>query len=115
MFFHMNDTKVYNGKDGTEVGKWRRVYTSPNASIDTKIDPFSRKQFVDKTGNKKGTLGDLWDRSAELSKERTEIAGHDEVKEKFLKDYKKDTGKEHFSTLGKTIEHNGFKVSFDPS
>ena len=45
-----------------------RVYTVPQASMDTKIDPYSQKEFKEKT--KGSTVGDLWDQSKELSKKK---------------------------------------------
>ncbi len=69
--------------DGTE---YNRVYTIPNASIDTKIDPHSQKDFREKA---KGSIGDLWDQSAEASEKRQERHGQDPVKKKFFKDYSK--------------------------
>lgn len=76
--------------------KWNRVYTVPQASIDSQIDPFSSKQFTEKTANKAGTVGDLWTRSAELSEKREKIAGKDAVKEKWFKNWSKErNGKKH--------------------
>lgn len=63
----ISETHEYIDKEGI---KWDRVFTKPYASIDSKIDPFSAKDFVEKTGRKKGTVGDLWDKSAELSEKR---------------------------------------------
>lgn len=65
--------------DGEE---WRRIWNVPQISIDTKIDPFSSKQFLEKTSNG-GTIGDLWDRSKELSYLRAEKEGFDPIKAKF--------------------------------
>jgi len=80
-------------KDGIE---YNRVFTSPNAAIDTRIDPFSAKEFASKTSNKKGTLGDLYDQSREASEKRERSIGKDPVKEKFWADYsKKRGGKRH--------------------
>ena len=67
--------------------KFDRVFTVPNASIDTKIDATSEKDFVDKTRNKKGSMGDLWNASREASAKRKEIFGKDKVKERYLKKY----------------------------
>lgn len=64
-----------------------RVYTVPQASIDTRIDPYSAKDFRNKAKGK--NIGELWDRSAELSAQRTAKEGRDPVKEKFFKDYSK--------------------------
>jgi len=61
-----------------------RVYTIPNASIDTRIDPNSASEFREKS---KGTLGDIWDQSAEASEKRTKQHGEDPVKKQFFKDY----------------------------
>lgn len=91
-------------KVGTEIesdgGKWKRIFTIPQANIDTQIDAFSSTQFVDKTYNKKGeTLGSMWDRSKELSEKRAALAGgEDPVKKKYLDDYaKKRKGVRHFA------------------
>ncbi len=87
----MNDPKVYQN-DGVN---WVRIFTIPNASIDTQVDPHSAKDFV-KATNKKGTIGDLFDRSAELSEKRKEKIGHDPLKEKYYENYSKTRkGKKH--------------------
>lgn len=86
--------------------QWNRVWTTPQVAIDVKIDPFSKKQFVDKT-NKPGTYGDLMDRSAELSEARAEKnGGVDPIKQKFFDDYaKKRGGKRHpEESKNKTIQ-----------
>ena len=76
--------------------KWKRRFTKPNYAIDSvKIDPFNNKDFV-KATNKKGTVGELLDRSKEMSEMRKDIAGGiDPVKEQIYDEYKKSTGKEH--------------------
>lgn len=62
----------------------------PQASVDTKIDPFSQTQFREKTANKKGTLGNAWDASAEMSAKRADKeGGTDPVREKFFADFTK--------------------------
>ena len=63
-----------------------RVYTFPNTAIDTKIDPDSASDFREKA---KGTIGDLWDQSKELSEKREARHGQDPVKKKFFEDYSK--------------------------
>ena len=54
---------------GTEIDNvtYSRVYTIPNTSIDTRIDPDSPSEFREKV---KGTVGDVWDQSAEASEKR---------------------------------------------
>lgn len=88
-------------KDGKE---WRRVFTIPQSSVDTKIDVFSETDFVEKTGKKRGNLGNLFDASKEASEKREKLLGKDPVKEKFLKDYSdKRGGRPHPSLVKNDI------------
>lgn len=88
----MNETHTYEA-DGVV---YNRVFTKPNAAIDTHItDPYSAKEFA-KATSKAGTMGDMFDRSAELSAKRAEKDGIDPIKQKYYDQYKKDTGKEHY-------------------
>jgi len=75
----------------SEEGRlFNRVFTVPNASVDSDIDPFSAQQFTEKTKNMKGNMGDIWDYSKELGKKRKEITGdHDPVRKKAEKNYSK--------------------------
>ena len=108
----MSDVHEYFGENGDET-TWKRVFTSPNASIDSKIDPFKTSDFVRKTGSKKGTYGDLLDKSAELSHQRAEMAGgKDPIKEKYYKDYsEKRRGAKHPSQM-KSFESKNIKIDF---
>lgn len=81
VFFEVNDEKIYVDEKGIT---WQRRFTPPQISIDTRIDPYSEKQFLDKT-RKRSTVGDLWDRAADLSAARAEKDGVDHVKEKWDK------------------------------
>ena len=74
--------------------QYSRVYTLPNAAVDTRIDPNSISDFRNKA---KGTVGDLWDQSAEASEKRAEQhGGQDPVKKQFFKDYsEKRKGAKH--------------------
>jgi len=93
IWFHMNDEKIYNGENNDQVGKWKRLWTVPNAAISSIVDPYNTKSFVAATTNKKGqTVGEMWERSAELSKVRADKEGIDPVKQKFYEDYQKSTG-----------------------
>jgi hypothetical protein len=112
VFQGMNDEHVYS-EEGVE---WKRVFLSPNASIDNSIDPFSNQQFIDATYNKKGTVGDMMDLSAELSAKRAEKrGGTDPVKEKFYNKYAKERGgAEHPNRFkGKSYESKNVKVDYD--
>ena len=76
--------------------KWNRIFTKPNASIDTEINPHSSAEFIEKTKKKNYNMGQLWDKSAELSEKRAKYTGKDPIKEKVAKDYSKKThGKKH--------------------
>ena len=88
----MNDDKFYMDEKGTE---WNRVFLAPNANIDADIDPFSSKGFVDKT-NTKGSMGDILERSKEMSDKRKDKLGYDPVQQKYFKEYsKKRRGMKH--------------------
>lgn len=114
----MNEKHVYS-ENGVQ---FRRVFTVPQAAVDTKQDPFSEKQFVLHADNKKHKMGDLMDRSEELSQKRAALnGGVDPVKEKFFKDYSaKRKGKKHpsdpsryekLSKLGASISTQSRKLS----
>lgn len=91
IFQGINDEHVYS-QDGV---KWNRIITAPNVSADS-INPNSPQDFIDKTKNKNYTLGDLWDKSKELSEARAKKhGGADPIKEKAKNEYKKKTKKDH--------------------
>ena len=59
-------------------------------AVSASDDPFSANNYVEKTANMKGTVGDLLDYSAELSERRAEVnGGVDPVKQKSLENYLK--------------------------
>jgi hypothetical protein len=81
----MSEEHSYTDENGL---KWKRVFQVPMASSDSQIDPNDPKAFVDATRNKKGTMGDMLDKSQELSQKRADKnGGVDPVKDKFFKDY----------------------------
>lgn len=94
VFQGMNDKHEYTDEFGIE---WKRVFLSPNAAIDLETNPFDKQAFLDKTKNP-GTMGDLWDRSAEMSHKRAEKNdGVDPYKKKYFKDYSKSRkGAKHY-------------------
>ena len=75
----------------SEEGRlFNRVFTVPNASVDSDINPFSSQQFTEKTKNMKGRMGDIWDYSSELSERRKkDNNGEDPVRKKAEKKYSK--------------------------
>lgn len=86
----MNEEHVYVDKNGLE---WKRVFIGSQLKTNSTIDPWNSRQFVEKTGNQKGTYGDLLDQSAELSQKRADQnGGVDPVKQKAFDDYAKKRG-----------------------
>lgn len=112
LFFGMNDEKKYTDENGIE---WKRIYSLPQLNTEASIDPWSNADFVNKTANKKGTYGDLMDRSAELSAQRaSQNGGIDPLKEKYYKNYSKARkGAKHPDQMKKSFENKNIKVDFD--
>jgi len=77
---------------GTQITIEGKVYTrlpsDTQMAIDTKIDCFDKKKFLEKT-RKQGKMGEIFDLSKELGNKRKEKAGKDEFKEKFIESSKK--------------------------
>ena len=89
----MKDKHVYVGSDGVE---WKRVFTNPNAAIDTRPDVYSTAQMARSVDNNKETYGELQDRSKEASEKRISQNGYDPLKQQWFDDYaKKRKGKKH--------------------
>lgn len=105
----MNDEhKYFEG----EV-EWRRVYTVPTASVDNKIDPFSSRDFVEKTGRKRDNYGSLLDRAKDAHLARVAKEGRDVVKEKWLNNYETTNNTKFFdSSKDKVIKKNGVTIDF---
>lgn len=115
VFFKMNDEKIYNGEDGSEVGIWSRRWTSPNASVDSiaNTNPFDTRAHVEKTGKMKGTMGDLYSISKEMSERRAEKLGHeDPVKRKHFDSYEKTQGVKHYYDKPDKIETKHATIDF---
>jgi hypothetical protein len=110
VFFHMDDTKNYCGEDGKEEGLWERRYYVPQMSVDVKMDEWDSKGFTEKSGRKKGNLGNLFDESKELSEKRAKSAGTDPLKEAHLKQWKERRRRKsgelpkHSSEVARSIE-----------
>lgn len=101
----MAEDHTYFDSNGLQ---WKRVWTVPNASIDSQVDPYSSNEFIRKTENKKGSVGDMMDFSKELSQSRAEKnGGVDPVKEKYYKDYSsKRKGAKHVDQMKSEINNN---------
>lgn len=88
----MNEEHIYVDKKGV---KWNRIFTKPQAAIDTSVDPNSSKDFMRRTAKKGMTYGEMSDLSAELSEKRGGTTGQDLMRQKAIDGYKAKTGKEH--------------------
>lgn len=105
----MDDEKQYIDDEGVE---WKRVFLGSQLSCNADIDPWSNSDFVNKTANKKGSIGDLMDKSAELSEKRAqENGGVDPVKSNYYKNYsKKRGGATHDDLKPKSFENKHIKI-----
>lgn len=113
LFFKMNDLKEYSGEDGTEVGKWRRKYHAPLASIDTQLDPYNKEQFVRRT-ERYSTVGDHLAKSKELSDIRAQRNEVDPQKRAFFEKYAAERGgRKHLQDRPSVIENARVKIELD--
>jgi len=90
----VHEEHIYIDDSGVE---WKRVFSAPeiNTKGSLKAD-CTPKEFSEFTKNTKGSVGDLWDRSAELSEKRKKVYGQDPVKKKYFEEWsKKRKGKIH--------------------
>lgn len=88
----IDDLHVYH-EDGIQ---WNREFTVPQAMVDTKIDPLSSKDFVEKTSKKTGTLKNLIYESKKASEERKKILGYDPVQKEYYRNWSKERkGRRH--------------------
>src|SRR4051812_15738018 len=86
-FYHMHDAPSVGSVVTLDKVQWKRVFTKPRMSVDTKVDPYSAKDFI-KATNKNAIVGDLWDRAKEMSLKRADKeGGTDPIKAKFFRDY----------------------------
>lgn len=98
---------------------WNREFTVPTAATDTKWDENNPQDFVEKTRNKRGTLGQMEDKAKEISLKREAKEGKDGVKEQMYKNYsKKRNGaihpqqrQEKFNEKKKKFLKKGFDIS----
>jgi predicted nucleic acid-binding Zn ribbon protein len=98
VFQRMNDKHKYTDEDGVE---WRRVFYAPAAVVDGKMSPWALNKMVEKTGNSKGTVGDLFDLSKEMAAKRAkENGGIDPWTQKAKDQYSKERlGRKHTNSM----------------
>ncbi len=109
VFQKMEDSHVY--EEGGR--KWNRIFTSPNATIDSQIDPYSSKDFNAKMASKKHNVGNMWDAAKELSIKRTDNTGYDPIKQKFYENYEKKNRRKHPDLRKKDAIKNLNKLGVD--
>lgn len=110
----MKDYAPYKGESGKE-DCWERIYNLPQVNMgNTRTDPWDNGSFADKTGNMKGSYGDILDYSKELSEKRAEKSdtGEDPVKRKHFDKFEKEVGKKHTQDRAQKIETDFAKVEF---
>ena len=90
----MKDDHVYIDEHGI---KWERVWTVPQASIDTQVDHNDKNAWMRKMENKKLTVGEMEAQGEQLSRKRAkENGGVDPLRRKYFDDWsKKRKGKKH--------------------
>lgn len=110
LVFKMKEDKESNCK---ECGKKLvRVFSVPNMAMDSKINPYDLDAMTKKTGNMKGTVGDLWRLASEASEKRG--GDDDPIRKKAIEDYaKKRKGKKYRGSIeGKS---NAIDIQIKPT
>lgn len=115
IFQKMSERHVYSDESEDE---WKRVWQSPQMSVSSLslIDPYDSKAFAKATADKKGTYGDLFNSSRELSELRkSNNGGHDPIEQKYYQDYSKARrGKVHknqrMAELKTSLDKKGIEV-----
>ena len=90
----INDKHEYIDAKGI---KWNRIFTAPQINAQEKLSVNSTgKDFARVTSSQRGNVGDLFDRSQELSDKRKKVYGKDPIKNEYFKNWsKKRGGKKH--------------------
>jgi hypothetical protein len=102
----IGSTVIYEGKE------WKRIPSLPQTNQNTKIDPYSEKDFIKYTGSRKGTYGEMMDLSKELSEKRAGRSGEDFVKEKYMDEQQKKTNRVPFERKKKKAKEKLDKMGF---
>tara|TARA_R100001015_G_C4540353_1_gene104528 strand:+ start:222 stop:587 length:366 start_codon:yes stop_codon:yes gene_type:complete len=90
----MKQDHVFIDEHGVE---WQRVWSVPQASIDTQVDHNDKNAWMRKMENKRLTVGDMEAQGEQLSQKRAkENGGVDPLRRKYFDDWsKKRKGKKH--------------------
>lgn len=105
----MNDEHVFVDSDGL---KWKRVFTKPYMSMDTKkVDPYSQSDYMTAL-NKSCSIGDMMDLSSEMSEERKQLDGEDPVKRQYFDKYEKKNKVKHALDKPDKVSTDNFDIDF---
>jgi predicted nucleic acid-binding Zn ribbon protein len=97
----MTEKHAYTDSDNLE---WNRVWLTSSINMDGTISAWSSNDFHKTTENKNYTMGEMWDKSAELSAARAgKNGGVDPVKEQWKKDYSKQRKGTKYSEGGNLL------------
>ena len=89
----MKDDHIYVDASGTE---WERVWSVPQASIDTQVDHNDKNAWMRKMENKRLTVGEMEAQGEQLSQKRAkENGGEDPLRRKYFDWSKTRKGKKH--------------------
>ena len=105
----ISDRHEYTDDSGVS---WNRVFTVPHTRVPnmTRANANSEEDFIRRTRESGGTMGDLFDLSKELSNKRKSQSkdGKDPVEQKFFKDYsKKRKGMKHQNDVSGSNNSDG--------
>lgn len=110
----MNDKHEYIDNSGVS---WKRVFTTSQISSNKICDPWNNADFVNQTKNMKGSIGDMMDKSREMSEMRAQQnGGVDPIKEKVHSNYSKTRGgmkDPHKPQDKKVFENKHVKIKLD--
>lgn len=90
---------------------YKRIYSAPLAAVDTVKGSLEQRDFNRVTQNKNLKVGDMWEISQEMSKDRADKnGGYDPVREKMYDKHLKEFGKPHKDVIDRNVREKTAKV-----
>lgn len=98
---------------------YKRVWdAAPLAAKDMRKGDCTKEDFRRVTEKNGITVGQMWETSAEMAKEREEKHGRDEVTERYYENYEKEIGEKHHNVkireANKKMEGYGIRIAHKP-
>ncbi len=91
---------------------YKRVYSAPQASKDTRPGDGTLHDYRRTTGEKNLTVAESWEMSKEASQKRAELhGGVDPVREDYYRDYERKTGGKHLDVKNREMRERGKKLA----